>query len=115
MRLVPNQSSEKITKLFKQHFESIAPDCVKVKVTPHHGGEGVVIPTDFPAYIAAKKAMETTFGKSPIPVRSGGSIPIVPMFEEVLGLKTILLGLVLIRMLFILPMNILGYLIFTKG
>ena len=53
---------------------------------------GVVIPTDFPAYIAAKKAMETTFGKSPIPVRSGGSIPIVPMFEEVLGLKTILLG-----------------------
>ena len=64
MRLVPNQSSEKITKLFKQHFESIAPDCVKVKVTPHHGGEGVVIPTDFPAYIAAKKAMETTFGKS---------------------------------------------------
>ena len=92
MRLVPNQNSETITKLFKQHFESIAPDYVKVKVTPHHGGEGVVIPTDFPAYIAAKKAMETTFGKSPIPVRSGGSIPIVPMFEEVLGLKTILLG-----------------------
>ena len=92
MRLVPNQNSETITKLFKQHFESIAPDYVKVKVTPHHGGEGVVIPTDFPAYIAAKKAMETTFGKLPIPVRSGGSIPIVPMFEEVLGLKTILLG-----------------------
>jgi len=92
MRLVPNQNSETITKLFKQHFERIAPDYVKVKVTPHHGGEGVVIPTDFPAYIAAKKAMETTFGKLPIPVRSGGSIPIVPMFEEVLGLKTILLG-----------------------
>ena len=92
MRLVPNQNSETITKLFKQHFQSIAPDYVKVKVTPHHGGEGVVIPTDFPAYIAAKKAMETTFGKLPIPVRSGGSIPIVPMFEEVLGLKTILLG-----------------------
>ena len=92
MRLVPNQNSETITKLFKQHFESIAPDYVKVKVTPHYGGEGVVIPTDFPAYIAAKKAMETTFGKLPIPVRSGGSIPIVPMFEEVLGLKTILLG-----------------------
>ena len=92
MRLVPNQNSETITKLFKQHFESIAPDYVKVKVTPHHGGEGVVIPTDFPAYVAAKKAMETTFGKLPIPVRSGGSIPIVPMFEEVLGLKTILLG-----------------------
>jgi acetylornithine deacetylase/succinyl-diaminopimelate desuccinylase-like protein len=92
MRLVPNQNSETITKLFEQHFESIAPDYVKVKVTPHHGGEGVVIPTDFPGYLAAKKAMETTFGKSPIPVRSGGSIPIVPMFEEVLGLKTILLG-----------------------
>ena len=92
MRLVPNQKSEKITNLFKKHFKSIAPKSVKVKVTPHHGGEGVVIPTDFPAYIAARKAMEKTFGKAPIPVRSGGSIPIVPMFEEVLGLKTILLG-----------------------
>ena len=92
MRLVPNQSSEKITNLFKSHFKKIAPEYVKVKVTPHHGGEGVVIPTDFPAYLAAKNAMETTFGKTPIPVRSGGSIPIVPMFEEVLGLKTILLG-----------------------
>jgi acetylornithine deacetylase/succinyl-diaminopimelate desuccinylase-like protein len=92
MRLVPNQKSADITKLFQKHFENIAPDFVKVKVTPHHGGEGVVIPTDFPAYLAAKKAMETTFGKSPVPVRSGGSIPIVPMFEEVLGLKTILLG-----------------------
>ena len=68
------------------------PESVKIKVTPHHGGEGVVIPTDFPAFLAAKKAMEKTFGKTPIPVRSGGSIPIVPMFEEVLGLKTILLG-----------------------
>ena len=65
---------------------------VKVKVTPHHGGEGVVIPTDFTGFMAAKQAMETSFGKTPIPVRSGGSIPIVPMFEEVLGLKTILLG-----------------------
>jgi acetylornithine deacetylase/succinyl-diaminopimelate desuccinylase-like protein len=92
MRLVPNQSSEKITELFESHFKKIAPEYVKIKVTPHHGGEGVVIPTDFPAYLAAKNAMETTFGKTPIPVRSGGSIPIVPMFEEVLGLKTILLG-----------------------
>ncbi|MBM78455.1 MAG: peptidase dimerization domain protein [Crocinitomicaceae bacterium] len=92
MRLVPNQNSETITKLFTNHFNKIAPSCIKVKVTPHHGGEGVVIPTDFPGYMAAKKAMETSFGKSPIPVRSGGSIPIVPMFEEVLGLKTILLG-----------------------
>ena len=92
MRLVPNQKSTSITNLFENHFKKIAPNYVKVKVTPHHGGEGVVIPTDFPAYLAAKKAMETTFGKTPIPVRSGGSIPIVPMFEEVLGLKTILLG-----------------------
>jgi acetylornithine deacetylase/succinyl-diaminopimelate desuccinylase-like protein len=92
MRLVPNQSSKKITELFESHFKKIAPEYVKVKVIPHHGGEGVVIPTDFPAYLAAKNAMETTFGKTPIPVRSGGSIPIVPMFEEVLGLKTILLG-----------------------
>ena len=92
MRLVPNQSSSTITHLFEKHFKSIAPDYVKVKVTPHHGGEGVVIPTDFPAFLAAKSAMETTFGRIPIPVRSGGSIPIVPMFEEVLGLKTILLG-----------------------
>ena len=92
MRLVPNQKSTNITNLFETHFKKIAPNYVKVKVTPHHGGEGVVIPTDFPAYLAAKKAMETTFGKTPIPVRSGGSIPIVPMFEEVLGLKTILLG-----------------------
>ena len=92
MRLVPNQSSKKITELFESHFKKIAPEYVKVKVIPHHGGEGVVIPTDFPGYLAAKNAMETTFGKTPIPVRSGGSIPIVPMFEEVLGLKTILLG-----------------------
>ena len=92
MRLVPNQSSKKITELFETHFKKIAPEYVKVKVIPHHGGEGVVIPTDFPAYLAAKNAMETTFGKTPIPVRSGGSIPIVPMFGEVLGLKTILLG-----------------------
>ncbi|MDG2343897.1 MAG: dipeptidase [Flavobacteriales bacterium] len=92
MRLVPNQKSEKITELFSTHFEKIAPSSVKVKVTPHHGGEGVVIPTDFTGFMAAKQAMETSFGKTPIPVRSGGSIPIVPMFEEVLGLKTILLG-----------------------
>ena len=92
MRLVPNQKSINITNLFETHFKKIAPNYVKVKVTPHHGGEGVVIPTDFPGYLAAKKAMQTTFGKTPIPVRSGGSIPIVPMFEEVLGLKTILLG-----------------------
>jgi acetylornithine deacetylase/succinyl-diaminopimelate desuccinylase-like protein len=92
MRLVPNQDSTKITKLFQQHFESIAPASVKVKVKPHHGGEAAVTPTDSIAYKAAEQAMETTFGKRPIPLRSGGSIPIVTMFEQVLGIKTVLMG-----------------------
>jgi len=92
MRLVPNQSSAEITEKFKKHFEKIAPDCVKVKVTPHHGGEPVVTPTDSVAYKAASMAMEKAFGKQPIPVRGGGSIPIVALFEETLGLKTILMG-----------------------
>lgn len=92
MRLVPNQNSEKISQLFEDHFKAIAPDSVKVKVTPMHGGEGAVVPTDFPGYLAASKAMEKSFGKKPIPIRSGGSIPIVALFEEVLGLKSILLG-----------------------
>jgi len=92
MRLVPNQDSAKITKLFQQHFESIAPASVKVKVKPHHGGEAAVTSTDSIAYKAAEQAMETTFGKRPIPLRSGGSIPIVTMFEQVLGIKTVLMG-----------------------
>ncbi len=92
MRLVPHQSSDKITKLFKKHFESIAPKGVKVKVTPHHGGEAAVTPTDTPEYQAAHQAMEKSFGKAPIPARSGGSIPIVALFEEVLGVKTVLMG-----------------------
>jgi acetylornithine deacetylase/succinyl-diaminopimelate desuccinylase-like protein len=92
MRLVPHQQSEKITKLFTDHFKAIAPPYVKVKVVPHHGGEPVVTPTDSIAYQAASQAMEAAFGKKPIPMRSGGSIPIVALFEEVLGLKTILLG-----------------------
>ncbi|MBS1593641.1 MAG: dipeptidase [Bacteroidetes bacterium] len=92
MRLVPNQSSEKITKLFEEHFKSIAPKYVKVKVTNLHGGEAAVTPTDTVAYRAASKAMEKTFGKTPIPQRTGGSIPIVTMFERVLGTKTVLMG-----------------------
>jgi acetylornithine deacetylase/succinyl-diaminopimelate desuccinylase-like protein len=92
MRLVPYQNSDKITELFKSHFEKIAPPSVKVKVTPHHGGEPVVTPSDSPAYKAASKAMETTFGKKPIPVRSGGSIPIVALFKSELGLDSVLLG-----------------------
>jgi len=92
MRLVPNQSSEKITALFTKHFESIAPKSVKVRITPHHGGEPVVTPTDSIAYRAASKAMEDIFGKKPIPARGGGSIPIVALFEKELNTKSILMG-----------------------
>ena len=92
MRLVPNQSDEKITKLFSDYLKSIAPKSVQVKVMPHHGGEPYVSPTDIPAYIAASKAMKTTYGKKPVPVKSGGSIPIVALFEQELGVKSILLG-----------------------
>jgi acetylornithine deacetylase/succinyl-diaminopimelate desuccinylase-like protein len=92
MRLVPNQSSEEIAALFQKHFESIAPASVKVKVTHHHGGEPVVTPTDSIAYKAASEAIKTAFGKDPIPTRGGGSIPIIALFENVLGLKTVLMG-----------------------
>ncbi|KOY52106.1 dipeptidase [Polaribacter dokdonensis] len=92
MRLVPNQDWKEITDLFVKHFESIAPKAVSVKVTPHHGGQGYVTPIDNIAYQAASKAYETTFGKTPIPQRSGGSIPIVALFEEYLKSKTILMG-----------------------
>jgi acetylornithine deacetylase/succinyl-diaminopimelate desuccinylase-like protein len=92
MRLVPNQNWEKITELFQAHFEAIAPKGVTVKVSPHHGGQGGVVETNFPAYQAASKAMEETYGKKPIPTRSGGSIPIIALFEEVLGLKSVLFG-----------------------
>ncbi len=92
MRLVPNQQSAKITKLFKDHFEGIAPKSVKVKVSPHHGGEPVVTPTDSIAYKAAQKAILESFGKEPIPTRGGGSIPIVALFEKELGIKTVLMG-----------------------
>ncbi len=91
-RLVANQDYEKISLLFKNHFESIAPDCVTVKVTPSHGGAAYVSPLDMPAYKAAEKAMETTFGCRPVPTRSGGSIPIVAGFEKILGIKSILMG-----------------------
>ena len=92
MRLVPNQDWRAITELFKNHFESIAPKSVKVVVKPHHGGQGYVTPTDNIAYQAASKAYETSFGKVPIPQRSGGSIPIVALFEQHLKSKTILMG-----------------------
>ena len=92
MRLVPNQDWEEITQLFKTHFENIAPEGVKVLVKPHHGGQGYVTPIDSIGYQAASKAYEQTFGKTPIPQRSGGSIPIVSLFEEQLKSKTILMG-----------------------
>jgi acetylornithine deacetylase/succinyl-diaminopimelate desuccinylase-like protein len=92
MRLVPNQISKEISNLFSDHFKKIAPEGITVKVTPHHGGEPVVTPTDSPAYQAAARAIKATFGKDPIPTRGGGSIPIVALFESVLGLKTVLLG-----------------------
>ena len=92
MRLVPNQDWREITELFKKHFESIAPASVKVLVKPHHGGQGYVTPIDTIEYKAASKAYETSFGKAPIPQRSGGSIPIVALFEKELKSKTILMG-----------------------
>lgn len=92
MRLVPNQETEEITELFTKHFESIAPKGVKVKVTPHHGGQGYVTPIDNIGYKAANKAYTETFGKPAIPQRSGGSIPIVALFEKELKSKTILMG-----------------------
>jgi acetylornithine deacetylase/succinyl-diaminopimelate desuccinylase-like protein len=92
MRLVPNQEWEEITELFKTHFESIAPKGVTVKVKPHHGGQGYVTPIDSIGYQAASKAYEESFGKKPIPQRSGGSIPIVALFEQELKSKTILMG-----------------------
>jgi acetylornithine deacetylase/succinyl-diaminopimelate desuccinylase-like protein len=92
MRLVPNQSPDEITALFTRHFTGIAPDYVTVKVNAHHGGEPAVTPINSIAYKAASLAMEETFGKTPIPMRGGGSIPIVALFEKTLGLKTILMG-----------------------
>ncbi len=92
MRLVPNQSSEKITELFTKHFLHLAPAGVTVKVTPHHGGEPYLTPLDSDAYQAAEAALEESFGKKPVPTRGGGSIPIMSLFERELGLKTVLMG-----------------------
>lgn len=91
-RLVPDQDFNVITERFKNYFLSLAPDCVKVEVTPLHGGYAYVSPIDMPAYKAAEKAYERTYGKKPIPTRSGGSIPIVAGFEKILGIKSILMG-----------------------
>lgn len=91
-RLVPHQQHEKISRLFVDYIQSIAPDYVKVEVTPMHGGEGYVCPIDLPAYKAAEKGFEKAFGKKPLAVRRGGSIPIISDFEKILGVKTVLMG-----------------------
>jgi len=92
MRLVPNQKPEKLLALFKKHFEKVAPKSVSVKVTLGHGGDPVLLDTKSKGYIAASKAMQESFGKTPIPTRGGGSIPIVALFKNELGLDSILFG-----------------------
>jgi acetylornithine deacetylase/succinyl-diaminopimelate desuccinylase-like protein len=92
MRLVPHQVSTKVDKIFEDHFKKIAPPSVKVSVVSLHGGQGYVSPIETVAYKAASMAVEESFGKAPIPTRSGGSIPIISDFESVLGTKSILLG-----------------------
>jgi acetylornithine deacetylase/succinyl-diaminopimelate desuccinylase-like protein len=91
-RLVPNQSSKKITELLLNYFRTIAPACVTVKAFEHHGGEPYLTPLDSKGYLAAAKAVKKTFGKPPIPVRGGGSIPICSILEEELGIKIIFMG-----------------------
>lgn len=91
-RLVPDQDNHKISKLVKEYFERVAPACVKVKVTEMHGGQAYGCPIDLPAYKAAERAFFNVYGKVPIPVRSGGSIPIISGFESILGVKSILMG-----------------------
>ncbi len=91
-RLVPDQDHQKIARQFKDYFEALAPESVKVEVTPLHGGQAYVCPIDLPAYQAAEKAYEQTFGIKPVPVRSGGSIPVISAFEQILGIKSVLMG-----------------------
>lgn len=91
-RLVPNQNHTKIESLFADYFRSIAPQSVKVEVSYLHGGQGYVCPIDLPAYQAAEKAYQDVYGKRPVPVRSGGSIPIISTFEQILQTKSVLMG-----------------------
>ena len=91
-RLVPNQDNEKIAQMFADYFTGIAPKSVKVKVESLHGGQAYVCPIDLPAYKAAEKAFEKVYGKTPVPMRSGGSIPIISTFEEKLDIKSVLMG-----------------------
>ncbi len=91
-RLVPHQDHKKISQLVSDYFARVAPKSVKINCQPLHGGQGYVCPIDLPAYQAAERAFETTFGKRPLPVRRGGSIPIISTFEDLLGVKTVLMG-----------------------
>ena len=91
-RLVANQDHEKVSQAFIDYMQSIAPAGVRVKVTPMHGGQGYVCPIDIPAYKAAEHGFEVAFGKKPLAARRGGSIPIISSFEQILGVKTILMG-----------------------
>lgn len=91
-RLVPHQDHEKISALFADYFRQLAPDCVQVKVSPMHGGQGYVCPVTLPAYRAAEAGFEKAFGRRPLAVRRGGSIPIISDFERILGVKTVLMG-----------------------
>ena len=92
MRLVPNQDSAKITELFSEHFKSIAPDYVSVEITPHHGGNGFLIPISSPAYQAASMAMAEVYGIEPVPSRGGGSIPVLADLQRILGIDPLLMG-----------------------
>lgn len=114
-RLVPHQQHEKIQQLFTDYINSIAPDCVRVKVTPMHGGEGYVCPITLPAYKAAEEGFTQAFGKRPLAVRRGGSIPIISDFERVLGVKTVLMGFGLERNAIHSPNENFSLDIFRKG
>lgn len=114
-RLVPHQQHGKIQQLFIDYINSIAPDCVRVKVTPMHGGEGYVCPITLPAYKAAEEGFTQAFGKRPLAVRRGGSIPIISDFERVLGVKTVLMGFGLERNAIHSPNENFSLDIFRKG
>lgn len=114
-RLVPHQQHETISQLFVDYLQSVAPDYVSVKVKPMHGGEGYVCPINHPAYQAAEIGFEKAFGKKPLAVRRGGSIPIISEFERILGIKTILMGFGLERNAIHSPNENFSLDIFKKG
>lgn len=114
-RLVPQQDANHIAQLFAQHLQAIAPPAVTLKVTHQHGGQPYVCPIDLPAYRAAEKGFETAFGKKPLAMRRGGSIPIIPAFEQILGIKTVLMGFGLERDAIHSPNESLGLDMFHTG